>query len=60
MMYVVMRVSEIGDRPVLVCNTQEGADACVQKMNASGMFKYYWEAVRVGQQYQKKGIDGYV
>lgn len=49
MMYVVMRVSEIGDRPVLVCNTQEGADACVQKMNASGMFKYYWEAVRVGQ-----------
>ena len=49
MMYVIMRVSEIGDRPVLIYNTQEGADACVQRMNANGIYKYYWEAVRIGQ-----------
>ena len=47
-MYVVMRIGVVGDRPVFVYNTQEGADACVQRMNAGGIFKYYWEAIPVG------------
>ena len=46
--YVVIQDGPFHKRPICFYYTEEGAEACVQRMNANSHYKYYWEEVEQG------------
>ena len=46
--YVVIQEGPFHKTPICFYLTEEGAEACVQRMNAGSQYKYYWEEIEQG------------
>lgn len=46
--YVVIQDGPFHKTPICFYYTEEGAEACVQRMNANSHYKYYWEEIEQG------------
>ena len=46
--YVVIQDGPFHKTPICFYLTEEGAEACVKRMNANSHYKYYWEEVEQG------------
>ena len=46
--YVVFQVNQFNKNPICFYHTEEGAQACVNRMSAKSNYTYYWEEVEIG------------